>query len=71
MQLNLFFETAESPQGDVGGADTDRSASAPFAVPKSKTTERIGTSAMTMEAWEVDHRPTVVEVSGQYCLRLG
>jgi group II intron reverse transcriptase/maturase len=48
-QLNLFFETAESPKGDVGGADADRSAPATYAVPKSKTTARPGPSAMTME----------------------
>lgn len=48
-QLNLVFETAESPKGDVGGADVDRSASAPYAVPKSETTARQGSSAMTME----------------------
>jgi RNA-directed DNA polymerase len=48
-QLNLFSETAESPKGDVGGADGDRSSPATFAVPKSETTERPGPSAMTME----------------------
>jgi group II intron reverse transcriptase/maturase len=48
-QLNLIFETAESPKGDVGGADADRSAPATLAVPKSRVTERHGPSAMTME----------------------
>ena len=45
-QLNLVFETAESPEGAVGGADVDRSASGPYAVPKPKTTARQGPSAM-------------------------
>ena len=48
-QLNLISETAESPKGDVGRADADRSTSATYAVPKSETTERHGPSAMTME----------------------
>jgi len=48
-QLNLFSETAESPKGDVGGADVDRSSSATFAVPKSETIERRVPSAITME----------------------
>jgi hypothetical protein len=48
-QLNLFFETAESPKWDVVGADADRSAPATQAVPKSKLTARSGPSAMKME----------------------
>ena len=48
-QLNLVFETAESPEGDVGGADVDQSTSVPYAVPKSETTARPGPLAMTME----------------------
>jgi group II intron reverse transcriptase/maturase len=51
-QLGLFFETADSPQGDVAGADGDRSLPAPRAVPKSKDTRGTGSAAtttMTME----------------------
>lgn len=35
-QLNLFFETADSPQGNSGEADAGRPASATHEVPKSK-----------------------------------
>jgi group II intron reverse transcriptase/maturase len=48
-QLQLFSETAESPKGDVAGADVDRSTPATSAVPKSEPTKRYGPSAMTME----------------------
>jgi group II intron reverse transcriptase/maturase len=48
-QLGLFFETADSPQGDVAGADGDRSLPALRAVPKSKDTRGPVTAAMTME----------------------
>ena len=48
-QLGLFFETADSPQGDVAGADRDRFLPAPRAVPKSKDTRGTGSAAMTME----------------------
>jgi hypothetical protein len=50
IQLNLFFETAESPKGDDGGADVDRSRSATYAVPKSGNTARHGASAMAMSS---------------------
>lgn len=48
-QLGLFRETADSPQGADGGADEDRSSSAPSAVPKSRTTTGRVLPAMTME----------------------
>lgn len=48
-QLGLFFETADSPQGDVAGADGDRSLPAPRAVPKSKDTRGPVAATMTME----------------------
>lgn len=48
-QLELFRETADSPQGADGGADADLSVPAPRAVPKSRTTENNALPAMTME----------------------
>jgi len=48
-QLQLFFETADSPKGDVAEAAKDRSLTATSAVPKSKCTKRKMASAMTME----------------------
>ena len=52
-QLGLFFETADSPRGDVAGADGDRSLPAPLAVPKSKDTRGGVTAASTMTLEEV------------------
>lgn len=52
-QLGLFFETADSPQGDVAGADGDGSLPAPRAVPKSKDTRGTGSAATTMTMEEV------------------
>src|ERR671919_2260550 len=52
-QLGLFFETADSPQGDVAGADSDRCLPAPRAVPKSKDTKGTGSAATTMTLEEV------------------
>jgi len=52
-QLDLFSETADSPRGDVAGADMDRSMSAPSAVPKSETTTNQDPSAMMMTMEEV------------------
>jgi hypothetical protein len=46
-QLELFRETADSPQGADGGADVDLSAPAPLAVPKSRNTTRSALPAMT------------------------
>jgi len=49
-QLELFSETADSPQGDVAGADMNRFMPTPCAVPKSENKERLYSSAtMTME----------------------
>jgi len=48
-QLELIRETADSPQGADGRADTDQSASALRAVPKSRGTKRTVLPAMTME----------------------
>ena len=49
-QLGLFFETADSPRGDVAGVDGGRPPSAPRAVPKSKTMQEIVSPVgMTME----------------------
>lgn len=48
-QLGLFRETADSPQGADGGAAAGRPASAPHAVPKSRTTTGPAPPAMTME----------------------
>jgi group II intron reverse transcriptase/maturase len=50
-QLELFRETAESPQGDALEADVGRPTPARRAVPKSRTTKRTAASAtMTIEA---------------------
>ncbi len=53
-QLQLAFETADSPQGDVAGADRGGPLSAPRAVPKSNDTSEgtpsPATTAATMEA---------------------
>lgn len=48
-QLQLFSETADSPQGAVAGVDTGRPVSAPSAVPKSEATRRGSLPPMTME----------------------
>jgi RNA-directed DNA polymerase len=48
-QLQLFSETADSPQGAVAGVDTGRPVPAPSAVPKSETTRRESLPPMTME----------------------
>ena len=49
-QLELFPETADSPQGDVAGADVGRPTSATSAVPKSgATTEKTSSTTMTLE----------------------
>lgn len=48
-QLGLFSETADSPKGDVAGADAGLPAPAPSAVPKSENTKRTAESVMTME----------------------
>jgi len=47
-QLELFFETADSPKGDVAEAEVDGSTPATSAVPKSKTTTGSALPAMTM-----------------------
>jgi RNA-directed DNA polymerase len=49
VQLGLFRETADSPQGADDGADADQSAPAPHAVPKSRTKKGNALPAMTME----------------------
>ncbi len=49
-QLVLLRETADSPQGDVGGAALGQPEAAPTAVPKSRNTKRTTLLAMTMEA---------------------
>lgn len=48
-QLDLFPETADSPQGAVAGADRDGSRPAPRAVPQSENAERPTPPAMTIE----------------------
>ncbi len=48
-QLELFPESADSPQGAVAGMDVGRPASAPRAVPVSGNTQRPTPPAMTME----------------------
>jgi RNA-directed DNA polymerase len=48
-QLELFGETADSPKGADDGMDVDRSASAPYAVPKSRNKPGLPLPAMTME----------------------
>jgi RNA-directed DNA polymerase len=48
-QLELFSETADSPQGDDGGADTGRPVPATTALPKSEDTKGQVPPAMTME----------------------
>ena len=49
-QRNLFFETADSPQGAVPGAETGLPApSVRYAVPKSRNTPGVTLPAMTME----------------------
>ena len=48
-QLELFRETADSPQGADGGTDADQSAPAPHAVPKSRNTKGIALPAMTIQ----------------------
>jgi len=46
-QLELFRETANSPKGDVDGADVGLPASATIAVPKSRDTTGTSLPAMT------------------------
>lgn len=48
-QQELFAETADSPQGDSGGADPGRPGSATCEVPKSENTNSSVWPAMTME----------------------
>lgn len=48
-QLGLSFETADSPQGVIGGTDADRSAPAPRVMPKSKRTKGPLLRPMTMK----------------------
>lgn len=48
-QLGLFHETADSPQGNVDGADTGLPVPATIAVPKSRDTTGMTLPAMTME----------------------
>jgi len=49
-QLGLFCETADSPQGDDGGADAGQPAPATCALPKSRNTKgRVPPAMMTME----------------------
>jgi RNA-directed DNA polymerase len=48
-QLELFRETADSPKGDVDGADTGLPVPATIAVPKSRNTTGETLPAMTME----------------------
>lgn len=48
-QLELFHESADSPKGVDGGADTDRSVPAPCAVPLSRDRRRQTLPAMVIE----------------------
>lgn len=48
-QLELFSETADSPEGDVAGVAVGQPTPAPSAAPKSENTRRHALSAMTME----------------------
>lgn len=58
-QLRLSFATADSPQGNVDGADEGRPSSVPLAVPKAKSTKRNAMPAMTME--EVASRENLIQ----------
>lgn len=49
VQLGMFRETADSPQGADGEAATGQPLAATHAVPKSRTTKRTAPPAMTME----------------------
>jgi group II intron reverse transcriptase/maturase len=53
-QLELFRETADSPQGSDGGAGAVRTAAAPRAVPKSRHMKGSDAPAMTMEEVAAD-----------------
>src|SRR5450432_3353633 len=48
-QLEMFGETADSPQGADGGADEGQPLAAPRAVPKSPNRTRDAVPTMTME----------------------
>ncbi len=48
-QLELFFESADSPRGADGGVDPDQSEPAPCAVPLSRDRRRRALPAMVME----------------------
>lgn len=55
-QLELFAETADSPKGDVAGADLGRPRPAARAVPKSaNTTRRAQPTEMTIEEVKLSH----------------
>jgi RNA-directed DNA polymerase len=64
-QLKLPFGTADSPRGDDGQADTDRSVPARHAMPKPKVTTRGNVPAMVMEevAKEKTLRSAFVQVA--------
>jgi len=63
-QLELYSEAADSPRGDVAGADRGRPLSGPSAVPKSEDkTGEISPAAMTME--EIANRKNLEEAFGQ------
>lgn len=57
-QLELFTKTADSPKGDVAGADMGRPMPAPCAVPKLENTENLDPPTMTIE--EVARRENLI-----------
>jgi group II intron reverse transcriptase/maturase len=68
-QLGLFRETADSPKGADGGADTGQPAPAPRAVPKSRTKKGSAPPAMTME--EVADERNLREAFGEVASNKG
>lgn len=55
-QLDLFSNTADSPQGDVAGMDMGRPMPVPSAVPKLETTtSKDSSTTLTIEEWALSH----------------
>ena len=68
-QLELFHETADSPKGDDGRADTNRLVSAKTAAPKSRDSTRTLSPAMTME--EVANAENLMRAFGRVASNKG